>query len=428
MGLNGIEKIIILRGCNKTRFLPEDVLVQILFRLPVKALVRFKSVSKAWYFIISRICIQYTRPAVDGLFLRTYHPFKNQYQYISRTPRNPLLTHFFSDQLPEKWCLREVVFGNFASLSGEEEVNSRKAQVFGWKECIDSFRLPFKPDPDDLIASCNGLLLFVDIDSSRYYVSNPLTRQCVSIPPPPWTQKSRLYAALAFDPSKSSHYKVVRFAWPTTQPDMVLDIYSSADKSWSSHSLQLDPRITTRNMIRPATYFDGAFFRLSVTWHVVRFDVRDQVSVGVIQLPSSYKECNRLMGSMGLLKGSLSYANDCFDMLHIWSLENIYGENIWNLRYKINIHDLTCGLVLHRECAPACSEWIGPIAFHPSANVVYLGTSIVILRYNLENNKLEELTRIEEDSFLPGCYCAALTYVRYLGPFNDDGHISALHF
>ncbi|CAA0842259.1 Unknown protein [Striga hermonthica] len=417
-------------GCSsKASYLPEDILEQILCKLPEKPLVRFKSVSKAWRSLISQICLRYPHRSVLGLVLRTHKVLRrcgSMIEYIARTSRHPCLTHFISDHLPEKWyTMRESIPGHYLSI---QERNGGP-KLLAWEECLGLSKLPFKPSPDDLVSCCNGLLLFVDIETSQYYISNPMTGQCVPIPQPAWAQERLLFAALAFDPSRSSSYTVIRFAWRTTKPDMVLDIYTSADKSWSSHELELDPCMTRLNMMRPATYFDGAMFRLSLTWHIVRFDFsRELAGVRVAPLPLSYKQCKGLMGSMGVLASKLCYSNEFEDVLHVWSLRDCsldVKSSSWELRYRIDIYDLTRGMVLSGECWPPISKWVETVAFHPSANVLYLGTPRVILTYDLESNVLEELTRIERDGFLPGCYCAALTCVRFSVPFDEAGNICA---
>lgn len=42
-----------LRRRNKTVFLPQELIIQILLRLPVKSLLRFKCVSKSWLSLIT---------------------------------------------------------------------------------------------------------------------------------------------------------------------------------------------------------------------------------------------------------------------------------------------------------------------------------------------------------------------------------------
>ncbi|KAH6786976.1 hypothetical protein C2S52_006528 [Perilla frutescens var. hirtella] len=406
---------------SRFSFLPNEILVEILCRLPDESLVRFKSVSKAWHLLISETCIPLLpslrlRPSpIVGMFLRTYNLIYER--FITRSPFDDLSTHFLSDRYrPLGRIYREtLLLGDYASLKED------RGQLFGWQECFSSYGLPFRPDPDDLLGCCNGLLLFVNIDSLHYYVSNPSTRQCVSIPWPPFTPKEFPFAALAFDPSQSSCYKVVRFecrTWEDT--DVVLDIYSSSNKSWTRHSLQFESFVRPSLCIRAATYFDGALFRLSRSWKVVQFDL-EELSIRATRLPANGEECGHVIGSIGVLMRQLCYGNQCCNMVHIWTLEKSF---IWSLRHRINICDLSRGVhLLNRMWGDDMTKWVEPIAFHPTASVVYLGSPLVILSYDLENDKFVELFRKTTFSFLPGSYYPAITYARFLTPFTEAGDI-----
>ncbi|KAI8009122.1 hypothetical protein LOK49_LG07G02884 [Camellia lanceoleosa] len=43
--------------CDWSSKLPDELTVEILCRLPEKPVIQFKSVSKAWYLLISNVCI-----------------------------------------------------------------------------------------------------------------------------------------------------------------------------------------------------------------------------------------------------------------------------------------------------------------------------------------------------------------------------------
>jgi len=77
--------------------------------------------------------------------------------------------------------------------------------------------LPFEPARDDFLDCCNCLLLFVEGSISQYYVCNPVTKQCVAIPRD-FMLENICSAALAFDPFKSPHYKVVCFDYSEPKP------------------------------------------------------------------------------------------------------------------------------------------------------------------------------------------------------------------
>jgi len=77
--------------------------------------------------------------------------------------------------------------------------------------------LPFMLSSDHYFDCCNGLLLFVRREQREdlphyYFVCNTTTRQCVAIPNPR-PRTAPFAAAIAYDPAKSPHYKVVSFIY-----------------------------------------------------------------------------------------------------------------------------------------------------------------------------------------------------------------------
>ncbi|KAK9928365.1 hypothetical protein M0R45_025503 [Rubus argutus] len=198
----------------------EELLRQILLSVPPRSLVRFKCVSKRWLSLISE-------PGFCGR---------------SATLRKPKISGFFSSKT---------------------EDNTFKAIPLGKRDKIPSGQNPFKAIHDSLgdgsarlkiIQSCNGLFLCLrySCDSSRsnrsryvadhaVYVVNPTTNQFLVLSSPRVEQMARVNQlfvryALAFDPSKSPHYKVVcvsnshlgnYLGYPYQ-----IDIYSSETRKW----------------------------------------------------------------------------------------------------------------------------------------------------------------------------------------------------
>ncbi|KAK9182539.1 hypothetical protein WN944_025684 [Citrus x changshan-huyou] len=124
--------------------LSEDLITEILCRLPVKSVTRFKIVSKAWNNLISNVCI----PRISNLSGFLFHSTEDCMNYFSYSDNN-------------EGC------GN----DGE-----------GFVESLTSL-LPSEYFPYKLFDSCNGLILLgSSLREHRYYVCNPLTKQCVAIP------------------------------------------------------------------------------------------------------------------------------------------------------------------------------------------------------------------------------------------------------
>ncbi|KAI8032396.1 F-box protein [Camellia lanceoleosa] len=181
----------------------DDLLNQILLYLPIRSLLRFKSVSKHWLSLI-------TNP--HFLHLRTTHP----------NPRpSGLFLYRYSHQIHPDF--------DFLSLLNYESPSKPPFNA-----------LTFVDDPSDLriLQSCNGLLLCRGL---HLYIYNPTTSQFATLPQPPRRVLSPLCCLttcydynLAFDPSKSPHYKVVSVNFSWGLPDHYeLEIFSSETGLWS---------------------------------------------------------------------------------------------------------------------------------------------------------------------------------------------------
>ncbi|KAF7820560.1 F-box protein [Senna tora] len=158
----------------------DDLLTEILLRVPAKPLVRFKCVSKRWLSLIShsnfcrRHTLRHPSSKVSGIFLRrTPGRAQSGFQFLSLTS-----THSASP---------------FTSLD-------------------------FAHDPSGvkILQSCNGLLLCSSLGKfgtpRRYFVYNPTTRLFSALPQSyPLIEKSiSIFGVnLAFDPSRSPYYTVV---------------------------------------------------------------------------------------------------------------------------------------------------------------------------------------------------------------------------
>ncbi|KAB5574540.1 hypothetical protein DKX38_001734 [Salix brachista] len=172
----------------------EDLLTELLLRLPIKSLLKFKCVSKHWLSLISNPRFSRRRISCDtppcGLFLIERGSPYAGYQFVALDSNHS-----------------KAPFKNLTSVNDPSEIK--------------------------LIQSCNGLLLFHSLLPGRsggiYYVYNPTTKQHTTIPGP----SRAVGAALAFDPSKSPHYKVIcvrKCRWLQHQYGIMM--YSSNSGPW----------------------------------------------------------------------------------------------------------------------------------------------------------------------------------------------------
>ena len=217
----------------------DDLLNQILLRLPIKSLLKFKSVSKHWLSLISNPnfsrCRSSSVPsAASGLFFRGFGSGVNNPEFyfldFDQPSRNPFSSSFTAP---------------FRSLNFVNELS----------------RITIKQ-------SCNGLLLCCSYLTSRknYYVYNPTTKQYTTLPPLPFRRGTAvLDIVLAFDPSKSPHYKVIcvmngSFDTPSDPCPYRIMIYSSEAGPWRLYGLPSSFSDFDWGLVR------GVFWNGAVNW------------------------------------------------------------------------------------------------------------------------------------------------------------------
>ncbi|XP_059670845.1 F-box protein At5g07610-like [Cornus florida] len=231
-----------------------DLAAKILQRLPAKTLIRFKSVSKAWFSLISTPCFlwQHHHPKVSGLF---FNP-RSQTETIKYIP----LTH--SDVLRNQ-C------DDIATVINDGEENNSPARI---------------------IDSRNGFLLvsFYKKQScssdwrQSYHVYNPTTKQFSTLLwpfPVTFTDLDDNNAYLVFDPLKSLHYKVVLVqASDHGNPYLYqIYIYSSDTNDWRRSPLVGDFHPSPKSLnnyddFHPLDLSEGVYCNGSIHWISYRAD------------------------------------------------------------------------------------------------------------------------------------------------------------
>ncbi|GJN05398.1 hypothetical protein PR202_ga23019 [Eleusine coracana subsp. coracana] len=184
--------------------------------------------------------------------------------------------------------------------------------------------------PTAYSGSCNGLLLLWC--RSIHYVCNPLTKKLVPIVQSREASPS-LWVSLAFDPSKSRHYKIIALA------DMYsIHVYSSETRSWrmAIHSDQ------SAGLFQGHYLFHGVFWNGSVVWIVahslVRFIIEEE-HVATKPMPSRKKDwiCAYIGESGGHLQ-MIGYTKKdqitaCFDVLEMQE-----NKSEWSVLYRLDLN------------------------------------------------------------------------------------------
>ncbi|XP_075485492.1 F-box protein At5g07610-like [Primulina tabacum] len=211
-----------------------DLLTEILLRLPTKSVLRFKLVSKRWFYLIS-----------DPKFC----------QLLSPNP-NPAVGLFLPSSTNSSEDHQRYEY-EFVPFNSDKSVEFIKDHL---------------PSGSRILQSCNGLMLCCNKitvlnNDPECFVYNPTTKKYFSILPKPdatngiWKRIRGIN--LAYDPVESFHYKIVS-VWSFesrqgTDPDSHFQIivYSSETHSWP---VQSQPFTSSANFEK------GVYWNNAINW------------------------------------------------------------------------------------------------------------------------------------------------------------------
>ncbi|KAE8720192.1 putative Kinase superfamily protein [Hibiscus syriacus] len=286
----------------------DDILVNILVLLPGNSLLRFRNVSKQWFSLISSPyfsrCLNQSLIFPSAIFLRMRN--KPKYHFLSLY-KNPV---------------RRPTVRSFTFIDDSAGIR--------------------------LLQSCNGLLLCCSNNrigeyDRTYYIYNPTTNQYTILPKPgnrTPNPNTVFGVTLAFDPSKSVHYKVVFVRSSETTSHLYrLEIYSSEAHLWSFSS----------DIPKVKNFGQGGYCCGAVHWimnnsrSLLRFDVHLERFQG-IPLPNIqddwdqqpkcryFGECG---GYMHLILTSCKHSTRQFDA---YEMKNDFSG--WFAKYQVDLNAL----------------------------------------------------------------------------------------
>ncbi|KAL5698825.1 hypothetical protein ACHQM5_029811 [Ranunculus cassubicifolius] len=322
--------------------LPDDVLVEILCKLPIKDLNSCKYISKLWNFLISRVCV----PII-----------------LASNPVYSLIFPVVSEENGE-WSFTDIRSSN----------DHRTREISLRESDLDIASLPFHPSPDAFRDCCNGLLLYFDMASKHYFLCNPYTHQIINIPNPPG-KVIYLKTALIFD----SHYKIVNMGG--SQPK--LNIFSLVTRQWSVHNLGPYFSYDGQTWDTRFIFLDGSIYKLSVARYVLKIDLNNPADCREITIPETRPFIN--VGCLGVSQGDLHYGwdNIFFEMM-VWTLKTGSSDcpDEWILKYSISFEYFK-----HHPTMSKNNPRI--LAFHPTTEKVIIGNCLGLFFYEPNTRKLE---------------------------------------
>ncbi|RWW80775.1 hypothetical protein BHE74_00010851 [Ensete ventricosum] len=350
--------------------LSEDLLVDILVRLPLKSLIRCNSVCRAWRRLISD----------DGGYLRT---------------RLPLIA--------------SAIFYRCGVAEIDDEPRYACTTSGGSLECSSLCFFPFHRE--SAIVDCsNGLILCRSSLGSTLHVVNPTTRRWIELPKP--RRRSQL-SILAFDPSHSAEYRIVSFTGWLAQ-GAELEVFASQRRSWVEHQVQWGlPPDAMSTTIR---YFDGVLYILAYPDQVVGIDLTT-MACRKIELPEATKQ----EGRVGRSSGRLCYTHRDGDQLKIWVLRDPNGGDHWVLRDVIGTQTLVqwCPETSHSSIFSSLPiHQFKFLGFHPQREMIYFWLPGKIVSYDLSKSLMEEAVEFGKEMEMQGAFVVQLC----LYPFSS--HVS----
>ncbi|KAI9122690.1 hypothetical protein K1719_006530 [Acacia pycnantha] len=273
--------------------LPEDLMMEIMVRLPVKSLLQFKYVSKSWYVIITNP--YFTAKQVE-----------------------------WSNSIINKNRHSKVIF----EISPSRE--PAYISMISYGEKIRDLELPFLDNNADLVIvcdQCNGILCLSS--HSHFILWNPATKEAKAIPERGLSYFSGVIG-FGFDPI-TKDYKIVRLL--CEEKDSI-EVYSLSSDCWRTIYVDNAPyRLRANGGWN--SYLNGFYHWLGSSkrddTYILSFDFSKEV-LGVIKLPL---EVSSSTESVGVLGGSLACAGvSQYGNFEIWVMNEYGVENSWTKKFQ----------------------------------------------------------------------------------------------
>ncbi|TVU20781.1 hypothetical protein EJB05_30377, partial [Eragrostis curvula] len=378
------------REPNPMDKLTDDLLIEILSRVPYRSLRRFACVSRRWRALIADPHNHRKLPqTLAGFF---YHDYGRTLPYMACT--------------------------------GPPSIDP----------CLS-----FLPDRDReglrLVDGCNGLLLcrcyrFAAKEEFDYLVINLATEKCVAVPVSRRSSKKVVHMArLGFEPAISSHFHVFEFQldWPENNNNeddensdgedeedghgrvLGVEIYSSETGLWSfkqsnwSVDIKLNPgfnSVFVQGMLYVvATSVIGAVDMEGRTWRIIDFPKSEKSPI-----------LGTDPGFIHLSQGKLHLANrddTTRDKLVIWVLEDSNSEK-WTLKHTVSF----IRLVRKYHVRFGFDEFI-VVAIHPDRNMVFFvfGRGKKLMSYDMDSREVHMISHLGQN-----CY----GYLPYVPLFSES--------
>ena len=202
-----------------SNYLCEELICEIFERLPIKSLIRFRSLSKSWYSHIA-----------SSDFIR-----RHKLRHADKTPK-VLIRHLIYGEkvIQDQVINRDISYRCFANLACTrfllktsgcvviQELNHDKIytlhsedQLLMHPESVNYMSVPamkFPVGKGDIAGSCNGIICLLETGKGTISLWNPSIRRILTLPDNPFVRTSFetfVKVGFGFDPI-IDNYKIVK--------------------------------------------------------------------------------------------------------------------------------------------------------------------------------------------------------------------------
>ncbi|KAG2562039.1 F-box protein At5g49610-like [Panicum virgatum] len=331
--------------------LTDDLIMEILSRLPVRSVHRFKCVCKRWRDLIACPAHREKLPQTLAGFLYTTYP--GGYRH------------------------------HLAAVSAATVIDSVDASL--------AFLRPMNYTKIRLVDTCNGLLLcscYNNNNEERLVVCNPATQRWTELPPPPQPQPTTDYCAqhLAFDPAVSpSHFCVLDFEATVKEWHLTgVSIYSSRTRAWTHRDIGLVDKIV---LVSGSVFVGGMLHLPGKLCKDGRNSIEDDDNFVLVLVDKECKAWKTVRAPRGFYSGAIGLSQECLHYvtrspapltildddnedtlllaseIAVWCLKD-YDSREWVLKHTVRIDKLLN--VIEKEYSV--------VGIHPDCDTIFFVT------------------------------------------------------
>ncbi|XP_059670667.1 F-box/kelch-repeat protein At3g23880-like [Cornus florida] len=293
-----------MTGNNGDNGMWNDVMTEILSRLPVKSLLRFRCVCNYWYTLIK-----------TSSFITKQHHKNN----------TRLLVHHYDSKISRH------AFGIFP----DENLGSTPPVYYN----LDEHRIEI--DPDSVIGPINGIYCLYDRNEHSMCLWNPAIREfrTISLPRPnlpSYISDPTNNFGFGLDPM-TNNYKIIwiRQYWDDNLDGpydvQTVSVYNLFTNSWRLFEIPMDQSRSVKNSLGNSTYLNGVYYWLVEDYYnhycILSFDLTNE-NFHELPTPSQIpkSKCGELNLYCNCIAIILFHPNDIENNIEIWVMKE---EGFW---------------------------------------------------------------------------------------------------